>query len=585
TPRSATLESHSASKVYDGKPLKCEIFGWNGRDLVAGQFPGGTFTGQQTEVGSSDNLFTARIIEEKTGRDVTHNYTITYRYGTLTVQPGVVHEVEKEGDEASIDYTSAEDDAADGDGIVVARYVLYGITEATPLFLREKSYGNYTGSTWQAAEPCELSTRYSPLYFAGTTAKGCSGTNLFEITIEKKGSTMVPYFIDYSNGQKVGFSGTDVHLSLDRNSYETYVHVLSDRHSIEELMAVSSSQKDAWVRNSEPAYRAYVHKTYLDIPESTKEAMLEIAAQNGIKAGSATLIFDIQEYIRSAAKYNLHGKPYPQGVDVAVYFLRVAKEGLCRHFASAATLMYRAFGIPARYTVGYSTTAQPSDNPIDVWADQGHAWVEIYVDGIGWIPLEVTAGIEGEADGSGNLMTPDGKIMIDITTYSAEKYYDSHPFEAWTGDKYWISKGNLRPGDKLIATVQEGKPDMVEIDVSANLLKEWKIVDASGKDVSDMYHVTEKIGTSEIVQRPLTVSSASATKIYDGTPLAALNYWISAGSLAPNHQLKVTVTGTITKVGSTKNTMSVSIVDKDTGNSVMGYYDITMDTGTLQILP
>jgi hypothetical protein len=67
---------------------------------------------------------------------------------------------------------------------------------------------------------------------------------------------------------------------------------------------------------------------------------------------------------------------------------------VCRHFATAAVAMYRAFGIPARYTVGYSVNAREGFS-VEVTTLDAHAWVEIYVDGMGWVPVEVTGSSNG----------------------------------------------------------------------------------------------------------------------------------------------------------------------------------------------
>ena len=59
-----------------------------------------------------------------------------------------------------------------------------------------------------------------------------------------------------------------------------------------------------------------------------------------------------------------------------------------RAFCTAATLMYRAFGIPARFTVGYA--APVYGGTADVYDKYAHAWTEIFVSGIGWVPVDAT---------------------------------------------------------------------------------------------------------------------------------------------------------------------------------------------------
>ncbi len=62
-------------------------------------------------------------------------------------------------------------------------------------------------------------------------------------------------------------------------------------------------------------------------------------------------------------------------------------------YAAGATLMFRYYGIPARYVEGYVLT------PVDVKhmeagkaynlpLSNAHAWTEIYIDGFGWVPVE-----------------------------------------------------------------------------------------------------------------------------------------------------------------------------------------------------
>jgi len=71
------------------------------------------------------------------------------------------------------------------------------------------------------------------------------------------------------------------------------------------------------------------------------------------------------------------------------------KKGCDVHYASAATLMFRYYGIAARYVEGYIITPDDikdieSGETIKVNAAANHAWTEIYIDGFGWVPLEIT---------------------------------------------------------------------------------------------------------------------------------------------------------------------------------------------------
>ena len=81
-------------------------------------------------------------------------------------------------------------------------------------------------------------------------------------------------------------------------------------------------------------------------------------------------------------------------------------KGFDVHFATAATIMFRYYGIPARYVEGYLITPDDIEgikggDAIEVGFNKAHAWTEIYVDGLGFVPLEVTPefyGVMNEAD-------------------------------------------------------------------------------------------------------------------------------------------------------------------------------------------
>ena len=72
------------------------------------------------------------------------------------------------------------------------------------------------------------------------------------------------------------------------------------------------------------------------------------------------------------------------------YFL-TEQRGYCTHFATAMVLLAWSEGLPARYVHGFSVNLSGRD-PVDVTADQAHAWCEIYFENVGWLPFDVTPG-------------------------------------------------------------------------------------------------------------------------------------------------------------------------------------------------
>ena len=106
----------------------------------------------------------------------------------------------------------------------------------------------------------------------------------------------------------------------------------------------------------------------------------------------------VAEYLDQIAEYDPDTPATPEGEDYVSYFLTESRRGYCMHFASAATLMLRTLGMPARYVVGYVADV-PASGHVNVPDSAAHAWVEIYLDGYGWEPVEVTPAYAGSAPG------------------------------------------------------------------------------------------------------------------------------------------------------------------------------------------
>ncbi len=86
--------------------------------------------------------------------------------------------------------------------------------------------------------------------------------------------------------------------------------------------------------------------------------------------------------------YSLSTAPGTSGDDLAD-FLRF-KQGYCEQYAGAMAAMVRAAGIPARVALGYTPgRVQPGGQRL-ITSDDAHAWVEVYFDGLGWIPFDPT---------------------------------------------------------------------------------------------------------------------------------------------------------------------------------------------------
>lgn len=153
-------------------------------------------------------------------------------------------------------------------------------------------------------------------------------------------------------------------------------------------------QLSTYLKLEEEYYRL-AKREYTQVPTYLVPRITELVRDNPLTDLDEITAFIIY-YLQSNAEYSLTPGWTPWGKDIADYFLFERKAGYCQHFALCATLMYRLYGVPARYATGYR--ADPSDftendngtfKAVLTDAD-AHAWVEIFIEGYGWTPVEVT---------------------------------------------------------------------------------------------------------------------------------------------------------------------------------------------------
>lgn len=148
--------------------------------------------------------------------------------------------------------------------------------------------------------------------------------------------------------------------------------------------------------NNEAHYNEYVYQNYLEIPESAEhiiEALLGTYETDEAHFDYGTAKQNILAYLSSNITYSEEAEVSDR--DFVSYFLQETKSGYSVHFATTATLMFRYYGISARYVEGYLITPEDVENvsansAITIDETHTHAWTEFYQDGVGWIPFETT---------------------------------------------------------------------------------------------------------------------------------------------------------------------------------------------------
>lgn len=139
-------------------------------------------------------------------------------------------------------------------------------------------------------------------------------------------------------------------------------------------------------------YQDYAYDHYLDVPEELREELDAVCLRIGspYSLGGAVYAAEMTaDYLDALCRYDQSAPAAPEGTDPVLYFLNESRRGYCMHYASAAVLLLRAMGVPARYASGFTAYSIPGRQA--AVADRAaHAWVEVWVDGLGWYPVEVT---------------------------------------------------------------------------------------------------------------------------------------------------------------------------------------------------
>ncbi len=236
------------------------------------------------------------------------------------------------------------------------------------LYLRGTVYNAYWGTWWDSWDSSVKQPEYS-------------GTDSLAVTV----TTTALQDVLYLPYRAYGINGSNLLLAEVNGSVKNPAFWRSYTVQYRQLPGYAESWET-------PA--AGVSSQYLQLPNTTKTAALgylsrelpELDVLTGVWSRATAIV----RHVSSSASYNLRTPRMPAGTeDFAMWFLEESDTGYCTHFATAAAVLLRAAGIPCRYITGYLVDAR-ADTAVPVVYDNAHAWVECYINGVGWVPLEPT---------------------------------------------------------------------------------------------------------------------------------------------------------------------------------------------------
>jgi transglutaminase-like putative cysteine protease len=268
------------------------------------------------------------------------------------------------------------------------------------LYLRGNSSATYTGDAWTGEDEeavyelfeqgCAGTLIWPLLYPAWTNATAYERTLTVRCTSADAGVAYAPYQLTQAPG---GGVTTRADVGLTQEGVQTYVLSYRDLEDLGTPGTVNYTWSQA-----ETMYQAFVYQQYLDVPEEASQALAPLVDELYQQLGDIPYTTETAyrlaaaqiaaALLADAAVYDLATPAKDDGEDFVAHFLEQGR-GYCVHFATAGTLLLRRCGVPARYVEGY--VADLDDTGSATVRDyDAHAWVEIYLDGYGWYPVEMT---------------------------------------------------------------------------------------------------------------------------------------------------------------------------------------------------
>lgn len=249
---------------------------------------------------------------------------------------------------------------------IQTHYAVMDVLAGKPqeLYLRGQSFDWYNGTSWSTSE---VSTGTDPGWRTGRL--GAMGTISISTRYVQK-VIYVPY--GYSN---VLYLSDGAVVNTDKKTGYRYDAITTD------------SGADFEERLEQ------IQQRCLQLPENTKSAAEQILAgllTEGLSNGRIAQL--VGDYVENSAEYSLKTEKMPEDAeDFAIWFLTESDTGYCVHYATAATVLLRAAGVPARYVTGYSQSVGNKSGAVTtITSDRAHAWVEYWDENSGWTVLDPT---------------------------------------------------------------------------------------------------------------------------------------------------------------------------------------------------
>lgn len=285
------------------------------------------------------------------------------------------------------------------------------------LYLRGFVGSRYTGSGWEEesgetlAENAQLLYTLQTDYFHPFQQLAAAREALEEdtqtsITVKTLGACRAYAYLPYGIG---GVSLDGRRLSEpEETDFSGSVYPVEEAYLLQKELSDGGGTMQYLA--GESAYRSWVYSRYLQVPEQVSALLTDSLGSLTEPMSSSQIKERVLSWLHETLTYDEYASTRAGDTDLAQYLLEVSPYGYSVHYATLGTLAMRALGIPARYVEGYIVpkalaSTMADGQTLSLSMEYAHAWVEYYLDGVGWVPFEVTPKYEGEMNYQ---LPPDG---------------------------------------------------------------------------------------------------------------------------------------------------------------------------------
>lgn len=172
------------------------------------------------------------------------------------------------------------------------------------------------------------------------------------------------------------------------------------------------------------------------------------------------------------------------------------------------------------------------------------------------------------------------KTVLKFKSGSASKVYDGTPlsFNAKGTQGIELISGKLQKGHSISSVVYA---ELVNVGITDNTFK-VTVSDEKGNDVTYMYAIDKEYGTLRVEKLKLKITTGTASKKYDATPLKCEKFEYTEGGLAAGDRIEIEYKGWQTYLGRSENLATIKIYNS-AGDDVTANYSIELILGTLTV--